>query len=151
MGEELRVLGDFTAALQLVLEKSLIVKLLLLEDKSLDLPDGDVVDSLDSADLFSRLDLLLQLGVEPLHLVFVGAADLCPDQVEYLLLQLVRLAQLVLLEGERFFRLRLLLLASLLIVEAAAGTPSTTSSSLLSISLLVALLRSPFLSIVGGR
>ena len=151
MGEELRVLGDFTAALQLVLEKSLIVKLLLLEDKSLDLPDGDVVDSLDSADLFSRLDLLLQLGVEPLHLVLVGAADLRPDQVEYLLLQLVRLAQLVLLEGERFFRLRLLLLASLLIVEAAAGTPSTTSSSLLSISLLVALLRSPFLSIVGGR
>jgi hypothetical protein len=109
---------------------------------------------LDSTDLRPGPDLFLQLGVEPLDLLLVGAADLGLDEVEYLLLQLIVLALLVLLESELFLGNRLLLLASLLEVETACSTSGILLLVLLllvlSLLVLLLLLRSSVLSLIRG-
>lgn len=77
--------------------KLLVVELLLLEDQSLDLLHGEVIQFLRAA---SGLQLVLNLGVELLDIRLVSSAYLGLDKVEQLLLQLVVLAGRVLFEGD---------------------------------------------------
>lgn len=94
--------------LQVILIHTLIIDLLLLEDKCLDLLDCQLIKSLLGVDTVLS-ELLLQLGVEALHLDFVSIADLGLDQLQKLLLQLVPLRLAQFLEGKGLLKKSLLL------------------------------------------